>query len=242
MRVVAGEFRGRKLKAPAGRTTRPMTDRVKETLFNILGARWSSPGRLPPFPALDLFAGSGGLGIEALSRGAASCVFIESDRASLATLRENLRTLGLERVSRTISCNIWTARLPAARASPSSAEEMTRTPAAGEGATPPPDYESRQPMSGEPQAFSVADGYGLVFVDPPYRDARDPHRPLALLERLAPLLRPDGVICFRQERGASLPVDQLHNLMVADERTIGTMRLWLLGRDVSLPQRTADPS
>ena len=73
MRVVAGQFRGRSLDAPEGLTTRPMTDRAKETLFNILGSRCAMPGELPDFDVLDLFAGTGGLGFVALSRGARSC-------------------------------------------------------------------------------------------------------------------------------------------------------------------------
>jgi 16S rRNA (guanine966-N2)-methyltransferase len=82
MRVVAGEWRGRPLKAPPG--ARPTADRVKEALFSILGAR------VPQARVLDLFAGSGALGIEALSRGAAHATFVDDDARALATLRTNL--------------------------------------------------------------------------------------------------------------------------------------------------------
>ena len=88
MRVVAGRLRGRPLKAPAGDATRPTGARVKEALFSILAD--VSEARV-----LDLFSGSGALGIEALSRGARSAVFVESARPALACLRENLTTLGL---------------------------------------------------------------------------------------------------------------------------------------------------
>jgi 16S rRNA (guanine966-N2)-methyltransferase len=84
MRVIAGTARGVPLTAPRGRATRPITDRVKETLFGILG------DRVPDARVLDLYAGSGAIGIEALSRGAASVDFVERDRAALAALRENL--------------------------------------------------------------------------------------------------------------------------------------------------------
>jgi 16S rRNA (guanine966-N2)-methyltransferase len=87
VRVVAGEFRGRRLQAPRGRATRPTADRVREALFSILGD-------VRDARVLDLFAGSGALGIEALSRGAASAVFVESDGAAVAAIRRNLEAIG----------------------------------------------------------------------------------------------------------------------------------------------------
>lgn len=92
MRVVAGELRGRKLVAPDGVTTRPTTDKVRQAVFNSL----ASLGLIEDAVVADLFAGSGALGIEALSRGAARCVFVERDRAALRALRDNLQSLGLE--------------------------------------------------------------------------------------------------------------------------------------------------
>ena len=89
MRVVAGAFRGRRIEAPRGRATRPTSDRVREALFSILGA-------VDGLRVLDLFAGSGALGIEALSRGAAEAVFVESDERAAATVRRNLEALGVE--------------------------------------------------------------------------------------------------------------------------------------------------
>jgi 16S rRNA (guanine966-N2)-methyltransferase len=84
MRVIAGTARGVPLTAPRGRNTRPITDRVKETLFAILG------DRVPEARVLDLYAGSGAIGIEALSRGAASVDFVEHDRRALSVLNANL--------------------------------------------------------------------------------------------------------------------------------------------------------
>lgn len=84
MRVIAGSARGVPLVAPRDRGTRPITDRVKETLFGILGAR------VPDARILDLYAGSGAIGIEALSRGAAGADFVEHARGALAALRANL--------------------------------------------------------------------------------------------------------------------------------------------------------
>ena len=90
MRIVAGQWRGRKLIAPAGETTRPTSDRTRETLFSMLVSRL---GSFEGLKVADLFAGSGALGIEALSRGAANCLFVESDAAALRALRTNLASL-----------------------------------------------------------------------------------------------------------------------------------------------------
>src|SRR5262245_1672855 len=88
MRLTGGSDRGRKLRAPRGLTTRPTASRVREAMFNIL---WPPPEA----PVLDLFAGSGALGIEALSRGAGSACFVERDGRALAALSRNLKELGL---------------------------------------------------------------------------------------------------------------------------------------------------
>ena len=90
MRIIAGEWRGRKIKAPAGDTTRPTADRTRETLFSMLNSRL---GGFEDLQVMDLFAGSGALGLEALSRGAKSCVFVEQDRDAIDVLRDNVRTL-----------------------------------------------------------------------------------------------------------------------------------------------------
>lgn len=89
MRVIAGVAKGIPLRAPRGRATRPITDRVKETLFAILGER------VIDAQVLDLYAGSGAIGIEALSRGAAGATFVEQGREALAALRANLERTGL---------------------------------------------------------------------------------------------------------------------------------------------------
>lgn len=90
MRIVAGEWRGRKLVAPKGEATRPTADRTRETLFNMLTSRL---GSFEGLKVADLFAGSGALGLEALSRGAAHCLFVEQDRAALDAIRANIAAL-----------------------------------------------------------------------------------------------------------------------------------------------------
>ncbi len=91
MRVIAGLWRGRQLVAPKGDTTRPTADRTREALFSMLTSRL---GSFEGLAVADLFAGSGALGIEALSRGAATCLFVEQDRAAIEALRANLAKLG----------------------------------------------------------------------------------------------------------------------------------------------------
>jgi 16S rRNA (guanine966-N2)-methyltransferase len=94
MRIVAGQFRGRPLAAPEGTRTRPTSDRVREAIFNMLEhsiADFAFSG----LRVLDLFAGTGALGLEALSRGAAFCLFVEDDAAARGLIRRNIETLGL---------------------------------------------------------------------------------------------------------------------------------------------------
>lgn len=99
MRIVGGQFRGRAIKAPEGRDTRPTSDRARESLFNVLAhAEWS-PG-VEGRRVLDLFAGSGALGLEAMSRGAAFALFVETDAAARGAIRDNIEALGLFGVTR----------------------------------------------------------------------------------------------------------------------------------------------
>src|SRR5271165_7315288 len=94
LRIVAGAWRGRVLQAPPGDTTRPTADRVRQALFDmLLHAPWGGHDAIEGAHVLDVFAGTGALGLEALSRGAAFATFIEQDRAALAALHANIATL-----------------------------------------------------------------------------------------------------------------------------------------------------
>lgn len=97
MRIIAGEHRGRKLTAPAGKTARPTSDRLRETIFNILehGSGLRPDKGIKDARVADIFAGTGAMGLEALSRGAATGVFIEKHHDSVAALRGNIEMLGL---------------------------------------------------------------------------------------------------------------------------------------------------
>ncbi|RYY41876.1 MAG: 16S rRNA (guanine(966)-N(2))-methyltransferase RsmD [Sphingomonadales bacterium] len=91
MRIIAGTWRGRPLVAPKGETTRPTADRTREALFSMLASR---VGSFEDLAVADLFAGSGALGLEALSRGAGSCLFVEQDKAAVDALKANIAKLG----------------------------------------------------------------------------------------------------------------------------------------------------
>lgn len=100
MRVISGRLKGRRLIAPNGLATRPTADRIKESVFNILGERVQAKH------VLDLFAGTGALGIEALSRGAKQAIFIDRARAALDAIHGNIKNLGLEDRARVIQWDI----------------------------------------------------------------------------------------------------------------------------------------
>ena len=110
MRISAGEHRGRQLKSPRGSRTRPTSDLLRQAIFNVLGSR------IRGARVLDLFAGTGALGLEALSRGAASATFVERDRQALASLHANVRDLEVSTQARVLSGEVFSGlgRLAAA--------------------------------------------------------------------------------------------------------------------------------
>jgi 16S rRNA (guanine(966)-N(2))-methyltransferase RsmD len=161
MRIIAGEFRSRTLEAPAGLATRPTSDRLRETLFNVLAPRIEGAA------FLDLYAGSGAVGIEALSRGAAGVDFVERAPAALAALRANLARLGLTAgfAIHAVSVGAWLRRF----------EPGAATSRKGRRAG-----ERKQ----EPQP-PLAPAFDLVFLDPPYDAEQEYASTLGILGRLA---------------------------------------------------------
>ena len=137
MRIIGGKWRSRRLTLPRTSRTRPMPDRIRESVFDILASRFDLPGELPPFDVADLFAGSGGMGLEALSRGARRCDFVERSPSAIQTLRANVRGLSAQTTCRIHPADAWTMPLTTPRR---------------------------------------AEGYGLIFVDPPYQDSGDAAR------------------------------------------------------------------
>jgi 16S rRNA (guanine(966)-N(2))-methyltransferase RsmD len=151
MRIIAGSLRSRTLEAPPGLATRPTSDRLRETLFNVLAARIQGAA------FLDLYAGSGAVGIEALSRGAASVAFVERAPAALKVLRANLDHLGLAAPGTTAGFRVHA----------SAVGTFLRRPA---GATPTPErYEA------------VRERYEVLFLDPPWDAAEEYAATLSLL-------------------------------------------------------------
>jgi 16S rRNA (guanine966-N2)-methyltransferase len=118
MRIIAGAWRGRKLAAPEGLATRPTADRVREALFSMLQSRL---GSFEGLRIADIFAGSGALGLEALSRGAAQCTFVERDPAAIAALRKNIAALGAD-------ADIRTTAAEALRAAPAPCDVVFMDP------------------------------------------------------------------------------------------------------------------
>jgi 16S rRNA (guanine966-N2)-methyltransferase len=111
VRIIAGQWRGRKLVAPAGEGTRPTADRTRETLFSMLVSRL---GSFEGLAVADLFAGSGALGLEALSRGAASCLFVEQDAAAVKAIRTNIAALDAASQCDVRACSVLSLGIPKA--------------------------------------------------------------------------------------------------------------------------------
>jgi 16S rRNA (guanine(966)-N(2))-methyltransferase RsmD len=163
MRIIAGTYRSRTLEAPSGLATRPTSDRLRETLFNVLAPRIQGAS------FLDLYAGSGAVGIEALSRGAASVVFVEDAPAALSVLRANLGKLGIAGGYR-IHSSAVVAYLR--RIKPGS-ERKTE-----DRASKRREKISDEKSSGISQNLAVFD---LIFLDPPYDAAEEYSSTLGLL-------------------------------------------------------------
>jgi len=190
VRVVGGEWRGRPLVAPAGRGARPTSDKVREAMFDVLlalqevragGDAAPAAGPLGGHVVLDLFAGTGALGIEALSRGAGACTFVEHERAALRALRANLERLGVTVGARDRREEGDDGRAARARVLAADARRALRADAR-RGAR-----------------------YTLLFADPPY-DCYAEVRP-ALARLLGPLLAPRAVLVIETAAGtaAGLP-------------------------------------
>jgi 16S rRNA (guanine966-N2)-methyltransferase len=183
MRIIAGTFRSRTLAAPPGMSTRPTSDRLRETLFNVLAPRIQhsfSEG----VAFLDLYAGSGAVGLEAISRGAARVTFVERAPAALKILNANLERLGISsgvRVqAKSVSAFLKSASLP----DPKSAGLKSTDP---------------KPASPNPERYDV------VFLDPPYDEAKEYAITLELLGGAAQgILAPGAVVVAEHRRKQSL--------------------------------------
>jgi 16S rRNA (guanine(966)-N(2))-methyltransferase RsmD len=178
MRIIAGTFRSRTLVAPPGMSTRPTSDRLRETLFNVLAPRFQdsiSGGAA----FLDLYAGSGAVGLEAISRGAAHVTFVERAPAALKILNANLARLGISSGVRVHAKSVSAFLKSAARTDPKSAD-------------PKP-------------ASAIPERYDVVFLDPPYDEAKEYAITLESLGGTAEgILAPGAVVVAEHRRKQSL--------------------------------------
>ena len=178
MRIIAGTYRSRTLVAPPGMSTRPTSDRLRETLFNVLAPRFQAVA------FLDLYAGSGAVGLEAISRGALGVTFVERTPAALKILNANLERLGISsgvRVqAKSVSAFLKSARLH--------------------------DPNLADPKSADPKsANSKPEKFDVVFLDPPYDEAKEYAIALGLLGAAAQgILAPDAVVVAEHRRKQSL--------------------------------------
>ena len=175
MRVIGGEFRSRRLKSIPGLATRPTPDRLRETLFNILAPR------IEGAVFVDAYAGTGAVGIEALSRGAARCVFVESGRRAVEAIRENLHALGIEERASVVAGKVAAA--------------LGRMEADIVFLDPP--YE----MEGEYRAALEQASAGLVIAQHAVRF--DPGEAHGVLRRVRVLRQGDNALSFYEKEGAA---------------------------------------
>ena len=213
MRVIAGSARGLRLKAPEGLTTRPMADRVKESLFGTLHSMgYPQAGDR----VLDLYAGTGSLGIEALSRGATWCDFVEQNPGVAALIAANLTFTRLvaQGAVHAVAVDAYLRAFAAGRGVSRTwtvEERARREPAVGRGRTsrPPPAEPWVAKSDKRPPADVKCD---IIFMDPPYADPAIP----AMLTRLAgtAFLSPDGVLVVGHARGVPQPptIGNLHQV------------------------------
>jgi 16S rRNA (guanine966-N2)-methyltransferase len=231
VRVVGGAWRGRPLQAPPGRGTRPTSDKVREAVFDVLGAlpearlEAAGDGPLAGPTVLDVFAGSGALGIESLSRGAAACTFVESAAPALRTLRANLERVAVP-VLRPSGAGVAAA---SGRARPGE-EDLAERPAP-----------HAVVLAGDVRRVLAADArrgarYTLVFADPPYAEYEQ-IRP-ALVRLLGRVLVPGAVLVVESAAGtaAGLP------WTVVREKRYGDTRVTFLVAEAAPPAEGEAPS
>jgi 16S rRNA (guanine966-N2)-methyltransferase len=170
VRIIAGNWRGRVLKAPPGATTRPTGDRTREALFSMLTSRL---GSFEGLAVADVFAGSGALGLEALSRGAAFCTFVDQDREALKAIRANVEMLGADAEILPIAVSaIGPARRPydllmfdppyGSGGAGALVEKMTRLGWAGESAWAAIETRNDEQVSAEGWVLDVERVYGVA--------------------------------------------------------------------------------
>jgi 16S rRNA (guanine966-N2)-methyltransferase len=192
MRIIAGRHRGRTILGPESENTRPITDRAKQSLFDILAPRVEGAD------VYDLFAGTGSMGLESLSRGAAKATFFERDKSALIRLRKNLASLREQ--ATVIDKDVFRWFPP-----------------------PPPQGD----VGESAKKVLITQQLDMIFLDPPYTFVREKAAELrSLTHSLAVYyLNTDGILIFRHDRSDTL---DLPGLTVIDQRTYGSMAIDIL--------------
>jgi 16S rRNA (guanine966-N2)-methyltransferase len=190
IRIVAGSRRGRLLKVPQTEVTRPTGEKIREAIFDALGP-------VTGLRVLDLFAGTGAMGLEALSRGARECVFVEEDPAVAKVLRANVAALDFEAESRVINADYGQALGSLVKAAPGSGAEGDTSLRVGP--EPGPGAERGASLKAGPGA-GPKPGFDLLFVDPPYRMLSEVE---AMVTPILPsLLSAEGLAVIEGDRAA----------------------------------------
>ncbi len=209
LKIISGEYGGRVLKAVRGLGTRPLLGQVREAIFNILG------DRIDGAIVWDLFAGSGASGIESLSRGAAKVLFVEKNNRAIEVLKQNLKLLGPDAVSRGVVLrgDAWDPPVMHRAAFGSSRSDA------------------------DPQRASDAEvAPDVIFLDPPYAMvAEDPVKSMARARRLLDRTAPGGCVLFHFEAGV-LDADDFDGDLDLDLREWGSTAIAMLWRPGEAPE------
>lgn len=212
MKIVAGKYGGRRLLTPKNRDIRPTSDKVRGAIFNMLASRGALEGAV----VLDAFCGTGALGLEALSRGAEHCMFIDKSRTSLALTRENANVFGVGAEASYVSCDVlrWAEKHAVL-------QKRVGAGHAGQDITmPKPEPKKSRTESCRGTHCS----YGLVFLDPPYRKGLISEIVPYLME--ADMLYDGAWIIAESERGFFMPVSE--NIRIDSEKIYGDTKVELL--------------
>ncbi len=197
MRIISGEARGRKIRAPPGRGVRPPLDSMREALFNILGDLVEGSS------VLDLFAGAGAFGLEAVSRGARLATFVERDPAALHVLERNIEDLGFSGRCRIIR---------------------------GDALYQPPHRRPKEVKSVEPVSKPILGEFDIIFLDPPFHWFKHEEKTSVLVERveglLERLLLPGGMLLLRHPAASLVKLRR----PPADVRTYGKSTVLLIDK------------
>ena len=203
MRIVAGKYRGHALTSPANQTIRPTSDRIRESLFSILISRYCVFENRPR--VLDLFAGTGALGLEAISRGAGFSLFVDNSASSLALIDRNIAHLGVQNQTEIL-------RADAAHLAP--IDQISR------GKISKDQISTAKISKGQMKPFD------LVFADPPY--GKDLAKEALTCAADGGWLNEEGVVVVEDKATSAPP--SLDNHRILDERKFGDTKIWIIGR------------